>query len=564
MGFEEMNLHEGGTAFAGAVPSGASERLLLAGTKGAVEHLGNVLVLGLGSSGKSVARYCKDMLGSRVDGLFIAAGGRTEASEAFVAELLADDARIVAEFGDDAVGTLAQRVDGGKFDTCIVSPGIPFWSQLYTEGQQASDCLMSEVEFAWRESAADSVWVAITGTNGKTTTTSATAHVLAESGLAAAAVGNIGDVCIDAVAAGETSVYVAEVYSYQLASTIDFAPDVAVLLNITPDHIHWHRTLEAYAQAKFKVLDNLGRGCGARAAGNACGDGAEDVEVASDRTDSGETAQGKIVRPVAILDATNDVVRAKVRELKALSDEERGFAYIPMGTADGIRGDMRARCGAANAAFLDADDMLHVAYDGVDHALLGASDLQILGTHNVSNAIAAASVAVALGVSDEDIARGLSSFAPLPHRVEPVGSVAGVKCYNDSKATNVDATIKALESFPKANIVVMLGGDDKDTDLTDLVRAAHAHAKAAVCFGAGAARFHEAFERAADAAPEGFELLLATNMESALDVALSVADSGDMVLLSPACASFDEFRSFEHRGDVFRQLVKERMKDRGV
>ena len=153
----------------------------------------------------------------------------------------------------------------GVYDLCIASPGISQFSDFYGSAQAAAAEVVSEVEFAWRESAADAKWVAVTGTNGKTTTTALIAHVLRHAGFDAAAVGNIGDTCIEAVAAGETEVYVAEVSSYQLASTCDFAPNAAVVLNITPDHVAWHRSHENYAAAKWKVLANLRRTPGAMA-----------------------------------------------------------------------------------------------------------------------------------------------------------------------------------------------------------------------------------------------------------------------------------------------------------
>ena len=499
--------------------------------RGGREPLGNVLVLGLGVSGKSVARYCAGLLGSRVSSLFIAAGALNDDSQAFVESLVGPGVEYA--FGDDALSRFEGQ--GLVFDMCIASPGIPYWHDLYVEGQGVSREVMSEVEFAWRESDPNSTWVAITGTNGKTTTTACCAEVLRSCGFAANAVGNIGDVCLDAVAAGHTDVYVAEVSSYQLYSTRYFAPDVAVMLNITPDHVHWHKTLEAYRDAKFKMLDNMTAARGRL----------------QDSQDTG-------VCPVAILDATNDVVRAKVRELKSLEREQRGFDYIPMGTADGISGDMRARCGAENAAFISEDGVLHVAYGHADHAVINAADLQIKGQHNASNALAVAAVAVALGARDDSIAEALKAFAPLEHRIEPCGSIAGVACYNDSKATNVDATIKALESFPNQRVVVLLGGDDKGTDLSELVEAAYAHADVAVCFGDAGARIKAAFEQSSAGMPSGFELVQACHLNDALDAGLGLAQSGDVLLLSPACASFDEFKSFEHRGEVFKQLVAQR------
>ncbi len=496
--------------------------------------IGRVLVLGLGKSGKSVARYCADLLGSRVESLFIAAGAQTPDSVAFVESLAPQG--VSYAFGDEALESFDAL--SRPFDICIASPGIPCWHELYVCGERLSGELISEVEFAWRESKPDSIWIAITGTNGKTTTTSCCAHVLRACGFAADAVGNIGDVCLDAVAAGNTQVYVAEVSSYQLYSTRYFAPDVAVMLNITPDHLHWHQTLEAYRDAKFKMLDNM---------------------TARARTASSATS-GPIM-PVAILDASNDVVRSKVRELKVLSREQRGFSYVPMGTADGISGDMRERCGAENAAFISGDGRLRVAFGGVEHVLASCDDLLIKGEHNASNALAVGAVAVVLGADDAQIADALATFAPLEHRIEPCGDVRGVACYNDSKATNVDATVKALTAFPDKRLIVLLGGDDKGTGLDELVAAVHKHAAVAVCFGAAGPRFARALEGALDALKASeprCRVEHAQNMTGALDCALSCAREGDVILLSPACASFDEFKSFEHRGSVFKQLVKER------
>ena len=502
--------------------------------------LGRVLILGLGVSGKAVARYCAGLLGTRVSSLFIAAGARTDDSVAFVETLSGAGGAggrpaISCGFGDDALARFAGQ--GQVFDLCVASPGIPFWHELYATAQAISGELVSEVELAWRESDPQSTWVAITGTNGKTTTTACCASVLRACGYAADAVGNIGDTCLDAVAAGKTRVYVAEVSSYQLYSTRLFAPDVAVLLGITPDHVHWHVTLEAYRDAKFKLVDNM-------------------LAARSRRQEAPGECRLEYA-PVAVLDATNDAVRAKVRELKAASAAGHGIEYIALGTADGLAGDMRARCGAGNAAFVEGPGMMRVAHAGRDHALLHADELQIKGRHNALNALAAAAVAVALGAPDAAIADALRAFAPLEHRIEPCGTIGGVECYNDSKATNVDAAVKALEAFPNRRIVVLLGGDDKGTDLSELVHAVAAHACAAVCFGAAGERMARALEEGAPGLPEGFALKRACHMADALEVGLGLARPGDVLLLSPGCASFDEFSSFEHRGREFKRLVAE-------
>lgn len=481
--------------------------------KHAPASLGDVLVLGLGKSGRATAEYCLKAAAGRVRSVTIAAGPDAESNRRQGAEFAGLGARVF--YGEEVPAQVVPA--SGRFDVCIASPGISEFGPFFLSAKAASAEVISEVEFAWRESASDARWIAITGTNGKTTTTALAAHLLQECGWKAAAVGNIGDTCILAVEQGQTEVYVAEVSSYQLASTRYFAPDVAVLLNITPDHLKWHQGMENYIAAKARVYENLAASGG-----------------------------------VAVLDATNDIVRAQVRALKAVPDAERGYAYIPMGAAAGLSADMHEVCGSANSAFVAQDGMLRVRWAGEAWDLVRADELQIPGEHNVSNALAAAAAALALGAPIDGIRAGLRSFAPLAHRIEPVGTVAGVACYNDSKATNVDATLKALAAFGAKRPIVLLGGDDKGTDLAELVAQTQAHCKSAVCYGAARERFVAAF------AGSSVPVCQADHMEDALDAALAQAEPGDIVLLSPACASFDEFANFEQRGDIFRQLVAQR------
>ena len=490
---------------------------MLSDRKHAPESLGDVLILGLGKSGRAAADYCLALRGERVSSLTIAAGTDNDANRAQGVQYA--QAGVHVFYGEDV--PRESLPSGGRFDLCIASPGISEFGAFYRAAGAVSGEVVSEVEFAWRESAAESQWVAITGTNGKTTTTALTAHVLQECGLQAMAVGNIGDPCITAVRQAQEGagpdVFVAEVSSYQLASTRWFAPDVAVLLNITPDHLKWHRGMENYIAAKIRVYANL--------------------------AESGGTL---------VLDATNEIVRGRARVLKAIPDDERGFSYIPIGAAAGLSADMHAVCGSANSAYIDGAGMLCVRRGDVVCRLVSCDELQIPGEHNASNALAAAAAALALGVDAEGVRAGLRSFAPLAHRIEPVGAVAGVSCYNDSKATNVDATLKALAASGEKRPIVLLGGDDKGTDLSELVAQTQAHCKAAVCYGAAGPRFLAAFSDA------DLPVLAASHMEDALDAALELAEPGDIVLLSPACASFDEFDNFEQRGDIFRELVARR------
>ncbi|MDR0514507.1 MAG: UDP-N-acetylmuramoyl-L-alanine--D-glutamate ligase [Coriobacteriaceae bacterium] len=483
-------------------------------------QLGDVLVIGLGKSGKAACRYCAGLLGGRVRSLTVYAGPATDDALAFAAGFDAQGVSFV--FG-------SERIEG-RFDLCIASPGISPFDGFYRNAQDASTELISEVEFAWRESTCASRWIAISGTNGKTTTTALAAHILASAGYTAAAVGNIGETCLDAVRMGTTEVYVAEVSSYQLASTSLFAPDVAVLLNITPDHLSWHQSHAAYVQAKRRLFANL--------------------SAPQDRQAG--------LRRWAIVDATNDESRGILKELRAIPDAARGFSCLPLGTKAGIEGDMRGLCGSTSAAFIDSEGMLRLALDGSESCLGPVAGLQIKGSHNAMNALAAAGAALALGASPQAVREALATFAPLEHRIEPCGSVAGADCYNDSKATNVDATLKALAAFVPLRPIVLLGGRDKGTALDDLVQGAVRYAKSVVCFGEAAERFFDAF------AACGLPRYREASLEAALDKALAIACAGDVVLLSPACASFDEFESFEHRGKVFKGLVAQRARERGV
>ncbi len=487
---------------------------MIEGRKQAPAQLGRVAVLGLGKSGRAVAEYLVPLLGGRLEQLTVYAGPSNADAQAWAEGVRRAGAQVLFDTEEVA----------GPFELCIASPGISQFSPFYQAAKRASGEVVSEVEFAWRESRSDAVWVAVTGTNGKTTTTALACHLLQQTGLAACAVGNIGDTCIQAVASGRYSHYVAEVSSYQLASTVNFAPNAAVVLNITPDHLAWHRSHEAYAEAKWKLLANL-----------------PSVEGA-----------------VAVIGAVNDETRTKVRQLKA-EGSARGFSYMPIGAKGGLGQDMRKACGSENAAFLDGD-VLTVALDGAEHALIPRNRLQLEGIHNCENALAAATAALAVGVSAQSVAAGLATFTALAHRIEPAGTVAGVACFNDSKATNVDATLAAIGAFDPKRPVILLGGRDKGTDLEPLVRACNSHAKAVVCFGEARERFLEAF-RAQGAAQ--LQVLEAPGMETALDAGLSAAVLGDVLVLSPACASFDEFSCFEERGDVFKALVAQRAAARG-
>jgi len=403
-----------------------------------------------------------------------------------------------------------------NYDLAVVSPGIPPHSPMVVSALRHAGEMIGEPELAYRVSPGR--WIVITGTNGKTTTTALIAHVLNACGIKARVAGNIGNTCIEAICQRDLDEYiVAELSSYQLAYSNTLTPDAAVLLNITPDHISWHGSFEAYRDAKLGLFWRLG-----------------------DETP-------------AVVDATLEETRSFMRARKAA-----GGRVIPLGNSEGLSGDMTVRCGAAEAAFVDArTNILTCVVGGRRYELIEASLLHILGRHNQQNALAAAAVALALGADLHKLRDGLASFEPLEHRIEPCGLVDGVSFYNDSKATNPEATLKAIDAFgsngKERSLIIMLGGTDKNTPLDELVASCERVCKTAICYGKAGARFMEAF--VALGQDPGLNVFMVDSFASAFAFAVLDAQPGDVVLLSPACSSFDEFDSYGHRGRVFKQMV---------
>ena len=457
------------------------------------EPTGNIVLLGLGASTEAAARYLAAHKPSHVDSVTLVVPSLSEAQKVKARELEEMGVRI--EVGSEELPC--------AFDLGVVSPGIPCTGGFYRSGLAHCAELISEPELAWRVSPQH--WVGITGTNGKTTTTTLACELLRAAGMAARTVGNIGlppIACVEDRAADE--VFVAELSSFQLESSKQFAPHVGVLLNVTPDHVEWHGSLEAYAQAKEKLFANMA---------------GDDLAVLGD--DETCQAVGERLRARG--------VRVAVLGREPLADE-------------------------TDAAWVDAQGLLVVRLFGRDHVLCGVGDMRIKGPHNVQNALAAAACALELGAEEAAVAQGLRDFAPLAHRIEPCGQVRGVEFFDDSKGTNVDATIKAVKSFEPGRAVVLLGGHDKGTDLSELASTVAANCKAAVCYGEAGQRIHCALEEAVLAHP-GCELRLVPKMHDAFEAACELAVSGDVVLLSPACSSFDEFTGYVQRGEVFQGWV---------
>ncbi|MDO8949652.1 MAG: UDP-N-acetylmuramoyl-L-alanine--D-glutamate ligase [Actinomycetota bacterium] len=454
-----------------------------------MELCGHIVVLGAGRSGRAVVEHVVAAVAQGAEArVTLVDGGSGSALEERAAFLRTLGANVVlgsAEIPADA-------------DLIVASPGIPPSSTIMIAAHACGVPVISELEFAYRVSSAS--WIAITGTNGKTTTTALVEHLLRESGIPAESVGNIGRAATRVAGeAGPATVLVAEVSSFQLALTEQFHPRVAVLLNITPDHVDWHGSLEAYAADKARVFANQTRG---------------DTAVI-DIDDSGSAPNAALVE-------------ARGVDVRQVSLSQSG-----------------------GHALLDGDMLVLMVHD-TRVPLVRRSDLRIRGEHNVSNALAAAAAAYAIGARIDSIRTGLRTFEPIEHRLESVCVVRGVEYFNDSKATNPDAVLKALTAFEDRPLVVLLGGHNKGNEFEALARAVCARCKAVVVFGESAGEFEAAFA-AVDA---GFRIARADGMAGAVTAAASVARAGDVVVLSPACASFDEFNDYEHRGRVFREMIR--------
>lgn len=453
--------------------------------------LGKVAVLGLGKTGLGTAEYLADLVPSKAESVTLYGGASSVPNEQTRA-LEARGVRVVC-------GT--EDVDG-TYDLVVASPGIPLDSAFFQSASAHATEVIGEPEFAWRQS--PERWVAITGTNGKTTTTLLTTQLLNAGGFNAKAVGNVGTLATGEVRTREVDEwFVAELSSFQLATTVHMHPRVACLLNVTPDHLEWHGSMEEYALAKERVFANMGEG------------------------------------DLAVVSCEDEWCRAAIERL-----EKRGVRVCSVS----VHSEPTTDC----AAFV-RDGRLVVRLDGTEQVLASVNSLAINGDHNVQNALVASSVALELGIPSNAVIHGLLSFKPLEHRIEPCGKLDGVEFINDSKATNVDSVQKALTAFVPGKVVVLLGGHDKGTELSTLAHAVSARCRAAVCYGEAGPRIADALRL--EDGEMGLKIENAPHMREALEVARGLAHEGDVILLSPACSSFDEFRSYVERGKVFKQLV---------
>ena len=378
-------------------------------------------------------------------------------------------------------------------DEVIKSPGIPETVPLVQEIYSRNIPVISEIEFAGRYDSAKKI--CITGSNGKTTTTSLIYYLLKNAGLNVGLGGNIGKSYAMQVATEQHDIYVLELSSFQLDGMYDFKADIAVLLNITPDHLdRYGYVMQNYVNAKFRITRNMSK---------------DDCFIfcADDEITMGEL--NKIV------------LQAKKLPFSQEHKLEEG-------------------------AWVDGDRM-HVNVDGDEYDML-LDELSIKGRHNVYNSMAAAIAGKVMKIANKSIRESLMSFEGVEHRMEKVLSIGGVLYINDSKATNVNSTWYALESV-KTPIVLILGGKDKGNDYTPIYELVKEKVKCIVCLGVDNKKIHDCF----DSMVPVYETLSA---EECVKKCASLAVEGDTVLLSPCCASFDLFKSYEDRGRQFKDAVR--------
>jgi UDP-N-acetylmuramoylalanine--D-glutamate ligase len=439
-----------------------------------------VLVIGLARTGVATALFCA------------ARGAQVTAIDSRLESELSDAARklrtagVTLDFGPSADATVAEQ------DLIIPSPGVPADAPLVLAARERGVTVWSEIELAYRF--LQGTLIGITGSNGKTTTTSLIAHILKTANIPTLLAGNIGVPLISCVerTTSETMTVV-ELSSFQLELVEQFRPHISVFLNLTPDHLDRHRTMDRYAAAKARIFEN---------------------QTAGD---------------FAVMNADDPATRAlapngpAVYWFSRIHSVEQG-CYVH-------GGEIIFRQGSR------------------EEPLMRQSEISLVGGHNLENVLAAVTAARLAGSDAEAIAEGVRTFAGVEHRLELVAEVGGVRYYNDSKATNVDATLKALEAFP-GHVLIILGGKDKGSDYTALRSPLHEKASLALLIGSAAEKIEE---QIAGSVP----LERSRTLEHAVETAAAVAKPGDVVLLAPACASFDQFENYEHRGRMFKELVRQ-------
>jgi UDP-N-acetylmuramoylalanine--D-glutamate ligase len=440
-----------------------------------------IIILGAGESGAGAAVLAKQQ-GYDV---FVSDGGAVK--EPFKSELQLNNIAF-EEGGHDEARILSA-------DEVMKSPGIPEKNELVQKIRQQGIPVISEIELAFRFKGSSKI-IAITGSNGKTTTTSLIYHICKTGGMDCALVGNIGYSFARQVAEAPAAWYIAEISSFQLDDIKTFRPDIAVLTNITEDHLdRYDYKIQNYINSKFRIAMNQQPG---------------DVFIycADDTTTAANI--------------NNYSIKSTLLPITMSKQLPQG-AYI------------------SNAA-------MHIKWR-TEEMTMSIDDFKLKGKHNQYNSMAASLAATAAEIKKESVREALTTFQSLEHRMEPVMSIKGVEFINDSKATNVNSTWYALESMEKPTILI-LGGVDKGNDYALLDEMVKEKVKAIVCLGTDNQKIHEAFDKTVEFITD------AASAKDAVQAAFQFAAKGDVVLLSPACASFDLFKNYEDRGIQFKQAVK--------
>jgi UDP-N-acetylmuramoylalanine--D-glutamate ligase len=439
-----------------------------------------VLVVGLGRSGVASALFLKSR-GARVT--VSDSKSQDQLTEEIPALL---DQGIAVETGGHGERTFQNQ------DLIVVSPGVPADAEPISQARALGQLVIGEIELA--SEFLQGKIVAITGSNGKTTTTTLTGDILAACDLKTLVGGNIGTPAISLVdKAVPQTITVLEVSSFQLETIRSFRPKIAVVLNVTPDHLDRHRTFEAYVNAKARIFENQQ---------------ADDFAVLN--ADD----------PACVELGTR--TQAEVLWFSRKQEVEQG-AFVRKGEIVFRR-------------------------EGSDEAIMAVGEIPLKGAHNLENVLAAICCGALLSCDGAKIRTAVRDFKAVEHRLEYVATVRGVEYYNDSKATNVDATIKALESFP-SGVHLILGGKDKGSDYTVLNDLLRQRVKRVYTIGAAAQKIESQIK-------DAVQVVSVATLEAAVKQAANSAQAGEVVLLAPACASFDQFENYEHRGRVFKELVR--------
>lgn len=440
-----------------------------------------VLVLGLSKSGIAAAKFAKKH-GAIV---YLSEGKYVDEENMYKVSDL-KSLGINVEYGSHS----DEFVDNAEL--VVSSPGIPPHSEIIKRIVAKNIPVISELELAYRE--CDIPFIIITGTNGKTTTTALTEHILAKS-LKVKACGNIGQPPCN-IADENLDYFICEASSYQLAMSPSLKPFISVWTNFTPDHIDWHQGLENYFKAKAKVF----------------------------------------LSPQA---PKYSVLNAKDEKLLEFSKKAEGEIFM-------FAGNIGENC------CYEEDGKIIYKQNGKSEEIITLKECPLLGEHNYQNIMCAIICAKLTGVPNDLIKSAIMEFKAPAHRLEKIIEKDGITFYNDSKATNPEAAIVAIDSFNNTNVALIAGGRDKNTDLTEFCKSVNAHIKTVVLIGEATERFEQNLRA------NGFDnIIKEKTMESAIDKCIELKP--DVVLLSPACASFDMFNSYEHRGEVFREYVLSRV-----